>query len=192
MFIVVEGIDGNGKSTLAKSIAEKIPNSVIMKEDIRWLKAMEIIPEMAYDLFENFCKDRVEYSKLVEKYIKKGYVVISDRYYPSNVCYQLENCEKLQCKKLVKIYNKYSPKWLKPDLILIPDTKLITCLKRIKSRGEEVDAEFLRKVKKCYDLFYQIDDAVVYVKNKEEALRVVKERLLEKAHSMFSRAECRS
>jgi dTMP kinase len=177
MFIVVEGIDGSGKSTLAKFLAEKIPNSVILKEDVRWLNAMKKFPEIANMLFENFCVERVNYSKYIDKLLNSGYVVISDRYYPSTVCYQLEICENFDCKKLVKIYNKYTSKWKKPDLILIPSVPFEVCLKRVKARGEEVDEVFLRKVKKCYNKFYEIDDKVVYVKSKNEAWRIVKERL---------------
>jgi len=172
VFIVVEGIDGSGKSTLAKFLAEKIPNSVIMKEDTRWLEAMHQFPEIADMLFEDFCIERVEYSKRIDKLISSGYVVISDRYFPSTICYQLETCDN---KKLIEIYNKYFPQWRKPDLILIPSVPFVVCLKRIKARGEEVDEKFLRKVKKCYNMIEGIVDNVEYVKSKNHAWSIVKE-----------------
>ncbi|MBX0312566.1 MAG: dTMP kinase [Sulfurihydrogenibium sp.] len=175
MFIVVEGVDGSGKSTLAKYLAEKIPNSVLMKENTKWLEEMSKFPEIADMLFEDFCKERVNYSKRIEKLIKAGYIVISDRFYPSTICYQLENCEKYDCKKMVEIYNKYYPQWLKPDLVLIPSVPFVVCLKRIRKRGEEIDAKFLRKVKKCYNMIGDIVDNVVYVKSKNHALDIVSE-----------------
>jgi len=179
MFIVVEGIDGSGKSTLAKFIAERIPNSVLIKENTKWLKSMSQFPEIADMLFEDFCIERVNYSKRIDKLINSGYVVISDRYFPSTICYQLENCEDYDCKKLVDIYNKYFPLWRKPDLILIPSVPFAICLRRVKERGEEVDAKFLRKVKKCYNMIEAIVDNVVYVKSKNHAWRIV-EKLLKR------------
>jgi dTMP kinase len=173
MFIVVEGVDGCGKSTLAKHIAEHIPNSVIIKENTKWLEEMDKFPEIANMLFEDFCKERVSYSNYIDRLISSGYVVISDRYYPSTICYQNEHCNKYECKKLLKIFNKYYPQWRKPDLILIPSTPFAICLKRVKDRGEEVDVEFLRKVKKCYNMIYTILDNVYYVKSKNQALSIV-------------------
>jgi dTMP kinase len=175
MFIVVEGIDGSGKTTLAKFLAEKIPNSVLLKEDTKRLEAMKQFPEIAYMLFENFCIERVNYSKYIDKLLNAGYVVISDRYYPSTICYQLESCENVDCKKLVDIYNKYSPQWRKPDLVLIPSVPFAICLKRIRARGEEVDVKFLRKVKKCYNMIEAIVDNVEYVKSKNHAWSIVEE-----------------
>jgi dTMP kinase len=177
VFIVVEGIDGSGKSTLAKFLAEKIPNSVLMKENTKWLEAMKQFLEIADMLFKNFCLERVEYSKRVDKLIKLGHIVISDRYFPSTICYQLENCENLDCEKLVKIYNKYFLKWRKPDLILIPSVPFEVCVERIKARGEEVDELFLRKVKKCYNMIGDMVDNVVYVNSKNHALDIIKEML---------------
>jgi dTMP kinase len=174
VFIVVEGIDGSGKSTLAKFLAEKISNSVLMKENTKWLEAMKQFPEIADMLFKDFCIERVEYSKKVDKLISSGYVVISDRYFPSTICYQLETCDN---KKFVEIYNKYFPKWRKPDLILIPSVPFEVCVKRLKARGEEIDEKFLRKVKKCYNKIRDVVDNVVYVNSKNHALDVVKEML---------------
>jgi thymidylate kinase len=175
MFIVVEGIDGSGKSTIAKFITEQIPNSVLLKENTKWLEAMPKFPEIAPMLFEDFCNERVNYSRYVDRLINSGYVVISDRYFPSTICYQIDNCKKHECKKLVEIYNKYYPQWRKPDLILIPATPFSVCINRIKERGEDVNFKSLRKIYNCYNKISDIVDNVVYIKNKEEAWDVVSE-----------------
>jgi dTMP kinase len=177
VFIVVEGVDGCGKTTLAKFLAEKIPNSVLMKENTKWLEEMSKFPEIADMLFEDFCKERVSYSQRINKLISSGYVVISDRFYPSTICYQFENCENYDCKKLIKIYEKYYPQWRKPDLILIPSESLKICIKRIKDRGEKVNTKFLRKVKSCYDMLGDFSDNIVYSTSKNHAWCIVEELL---------------
>jgi dTMP kinase len=178
MFIVVEGIDGCGKTTLAKFLAEKIPNAIIMKEDTHLLELMTSMPELAPELFISFCEYVADYSKQVKYFLDKGMVVISDRYSPSTVCYQLEaSCNKYDCKKLVNIYNSYSETRLKPDLILIPDTPYITCKERVEARGEEFNDEFMLKVKKCYNQIRDLFDNVYYVKSKNHALSIVKEKM---------------
>ncbi|MCI4435902.1 MAG: hypothetical protein JHC33_03720, partial [Ignisphaera sp.] len=83
MFIVLEGLDGCGKSTLGKYLAEKIPNSIIMKEDTSLIELMNEMPEMAPEIFKSFCEYIEQYSKQVKYFLDKGMVVISDRYTPS-------------------------------------------------------------------------------------------------------------
>jgi thymidylate kinase len=178
MFIVIEGIDGSGKTTLVKYLAEKLPNAIVMKEDTSLLEMMNEMPELAPEIFKSFCEYVAQYSKQVKYFLDKGMIVISDRYSPSTVCYQLEaSCGKFDCKKLVEIYNSYSKTRLEPDLILIPDTPYITCKERVEARGEEFNDEFMLKVKKCYNQIGDLFNNVYYVKSKNHALSIVKDRL---------------
>jgi len=93
MFIVLEGIDGSGKTTLVNIIAKRIPNSIVIKERTDFVEKMEQNPEKAIEIFENFCKDRVEIGKRIKGYLSKSKVVIMDRYFPSSICYQIDLCK---------------------------------------------------------------------------------------------------
>jgi thymidylate kinase len=152
-----------------------------MKEDIRWLEEMKHFPEIADMLFEEFCRERIEYSEIVNDLIKAGFVVISDRFYPSTVCYQFTSCDKYDCEKLLKIFKKYYHQWKKPDIILIPSTPFPICVRRVRARNEEVDVKFLREVKKCYNKLVDALDNAFYVKNKNHALEIVKDLIKQKA-----------
>jgi thymidylate kinase len=167
MFIVVEGFDYNSIYDIANFLVEQIPNSTILREDrmwvSMWLDTMEQLPERSHEYFEYFCRARVEYGEEVEDCIKEGYIVINYDYYPATVCYYLENCHDLELREtFIGIYNEYFPQWKKPDLILI--------------HSLPSDEESSRE-KNCYNQFHKIDDRVVYVKDKDEAWRIVKERL---------------
>jgi dTMP kinase len=176
MFIVLEGIDGSGKATLASILNKRISNSIALKENSDFVVEMKKNPEKAVEIFERFCKERIEFGNKVREYLNLGKIVIVDRYYPSSVCYQIEACRErgFDCKGLIKVYQEYSPKWLKPDLILILNTDLETCIERIKERGELVEEDILRKAKKCYDSLSDLMDNVYYVKDEKDAFSVIR------------------
>jgi dTMP kinase len=176
MFVVVEGVDGSGKTTLLNILAKKIPNSIVLKEKTDFINEMEQNPENALEIFERFCKDRIEIGKKIQDYLNRSKVVLMDRYIPSSICYQIELCREkgYDCKKILSVYQKYYFQWFRPDLIIIVDTDLETCIQRIKERGEIADKEILRKVKRCYDSLGDLLDNVYYVKNEQEAFSIIR------------------
>jgi dTMP kinase len=176
MLIVLEGVDGSGKTTLLNTLAKRMSNSVVIKEKTDFVEQMEQNPEKAAEIFEQFCKERVELGKKIQSYLDQSKVVIMDRYYPSSICYQIELCREkgYDCKGILSAYQKYYFQWLKPDLIMVLDTDLETCIKRIKERGERVDKEMLKKVKKCYDSLGDILDNVYYIKNEQDTFSIIK------------------
>jgi len=176
MFIVLEGIDGSGKTTLADILNKKIPNSVALKENSDFVVEMKKNPKNAVEIFVGFCKERVEFGKKVQEQLNLGKIVIVDRYFPSSLCYQLGACKErgFDCKELSKVYKKYYSQWLKPDLILILETDLETCIERIKERGELVEEDILKKAQECYESLCGIMDNVYYIKDEKDAISVIK------------------
>jgi len=176
MFIVLEGIDGSGKTTLINILNEKIPNSVILKENTDFVVNMNENPEKAVKIFEEFCIKRVEFGKQIQEYLDLGKTVLLDRYFPSSFCYQIKLCKdrRFDCEELLKVYQRYYPKWIKPDLIFIMETDLETCIERIKERGEVVENDILIKIQNCYESFGNLIDNVYYIKNEKDAFSIIR------------------
>lgn len=162
MFIVLEGINS---SRLASALNKKIPNSIVLRENTDFVAEMEKNPEKAIEIFESFSKERVEFGNKIKEYLDLGKTVILDRYFHSSICYQIELCKEMgfDCKGLVKVYQKYSSKWLKPDLVLI-NTEL----------EEDMEDIVLRKIKRCYDSLGDLLDNIYYIKDEKDALELLK------------------
>jgi dTMP kinase len=176
MFIVLEGIDGSGKTILINILNKKIPNSIVLKENTDFVAKMNENPKKAVEIFEEFCIKRVEFSKQIQEYLDLGKTVLMDRYYPSSFCYQLKLCKDMgfDCNGIVNVYNKYYPQWLKPDVIFVMDTDLEICIERIKSRGEPVEEDILKKAKSCYESLSSLFDNVYYIRNENDAFSIIK------------------
>ncbi|MBX0312962.1 MAG: deoxynucleoside kinase [Sulfurihydrogenibium sp.] len=177
MFIVLEGIDIKGNTVLSSILNKRTPNSVALKENSDLALEMIKNPENAVEIFERLCEERVKLSNKIKEYLNSGKIVILDRYFPSSICCQIEVCRErgFDCKELVKVYQKYYPKWLKPDLVLILNTDLETCIKGIREMGyQQVDESILKKVKKCYDSLADLMDNVYYIKDEKDAFSIIR------------------
>ena len=125
-FIVIEGMDGAGKSTLAKSLGEDFKNSLVTHEPMEECHSLE-----------EFLKDRDKHWKeVIEPALKEGQTVICDRFMDSTLVYQTAMGQSLsssQWDAIFKSYKKYGHEAvLTIALVCDPDT----ATERIKSRGE--------------------------------------------------------
>ncbi len=156
-FIVLEGIDGSGKTTLANFLREELSDdSMIFTREPSNSNAGELAKKIAnentspyYDLFI-YLADRAAHISFIEKELNKGNSVISDRYWGSTVAYQAAS-EEISFNYLEKIHQPFI---LKPNLTVLLDIKPETALERIntnrdnKSKYEKVS--FLQKVRSNY------------------------------------------
>jgi len=161
-FIVFEGIDGSGKTTLSKMLYAYLkekkfdvvwymePSASKWGEKIRNIaQSQDSIPieeELNY-----FIEDRkwdVEHN--INPALKQNKIVILDRYYFSTACYQ--GARGLDMKKITELNQVFAPE---PDVTFIIDVKVKTCLARIKKNRESnvklfEKKTFLEKVRKNY------------------------------------------
>ncbi len=159
MFIVFEGIDGSGKTTLSKKLAEfllskgiktvwtKEPYSETIRE---LLKTKDLSPWGETHLF---LADRdLHLKELIKPYLEKGYTVISDRFYLSTLAYQGYG-RGLDLNRLREMNDNIRGD-LKPDLTILLDLNVDIALERIKKDRKSTDRfekkEFLERVRKGF------------------------------------------
>ena len=129
-FIVIEGIDGSGKTTQIQEICDWLPNSGLIDKNIKLVKTREpggtFLGEKIRDLIlsndENnqpsyltelllYSADRAEHiSKIILPALREGNWVITDRFTGSTFAYQgygrdininiIKELEKIVCQKL--------------------------------------------------------------------------------------------
>ena len=186
-FIVIEGLDGSGKSTQIKNLAKNLesrgekvyitaePTEFETGAYIRRILSESLNKDM-YLQAALFLADRLEHITHPEfginHYLENGYTVICDRYYYSSFAYQGTATDidwvmkiNLDCKAMIT-----------PDLCIFLDVNPDTCKERIDRVREkpelyEKDTELMRKIRKNFlDIFDKLKDTqniVILDANKE-------------------------
>lgn len=154
VLVAIEGIDGAGKTTQSKTM-------------VRWLKkngyaaryTSEPTPFDTGKLLSRlgsrvspvleallFAADRIEHVKrVIEPGLKKGYVIVSDRYVHSSIAYQGAILGDVEW---VRTINKFAPK---PDVAFLLDVEPRLALSRIKRpRSKFERLKLLETVRKVY------------------------------------------
>ncbi len=165
MFIVLEGIDGTGKSTQTKRLAEHFTvmgKTVILSReptDGPWGTLLRnsantgrLSPEEELDAF---LKDRRQHvAEKIAPALAAGHIVILDRYYFSTMAYQ--GARGFDPQKIRKDNEAFAPV---PDLLLILDLEVDTALTRIGSRGDTAN-EFEQRanLERCRQIFLSLKD----------------------------------
>ena len=164
-FIVIEGLDGCGKSTQIKLLGNKLINSgkeVLLTEEqtkgavgrliVQVLNGKIFLPLDSLQLL--FVADRSDHLyQTIEPALKEGKVVICDRYFWSTVAYGSLELDK---NWLLKIH-RYCRR---PDMTIFIDISPEECLKRINKRGDQKDI-FEKKEK-----LIQIRESYFWLMNK--------------------------
>ena len=148
-FVTFEGIDGSGKSTQARFLAEylsgkgakvfltKEPGEGKLGEAIRTeiLDRRDISIEPYAELCL-FCADRAQHVReLILPKLKDGYTVICDRYYDSTLAYQGSGRE--LDPDLVFRMAKASSLGVEPDITFFLSIPVEQALLRLKDREKE-------------------------------------------------------
>ena len=157
---MLEGIDGAGKSTvlrdLAQHCAEKGLATVVSGEPTRgeWgLKLRQSMTEGRLTLAKElglFLKDRAEHvEKLIRPALAEGKVVLLDRYYFSTAAYQ--GARGADPEAILAENEKFAPR---PDLVILLDFDPAAGLDRIRARGDAPNTfEELEQLKEVRRIF---------------------------------------
>ena len=145
VLIAIEGIDGAGKTTQARAIAEGIqrrwgfpvistkePTDGVWGRKIREsARSGRLPPEEEFRFFLEDRRDHV--TSLIEPSLARGEVVIVDRYYLSSAAYQ--GARGLSQQAILEANEKFSPR---PDVVFLLEIPVEDAAKRILRReGDE-------------------------------------------------------
>jgi dTMP kinase len=193
LFIVIEGIDGTGKSTQSKRLAEWFRSRgrevVLSREptDGPWGKKLResattgrLSAEEELECFLNDRREHVEMS--IKPALAEGKVVILDRYYFSTMAYQgargFDPAE-------IRLRNEaFAPQ---PDLLLILDLSVESAHGRIGARGDTAN-EFEQRdtLSRCREIFLSLrDEPFACVIDAELSLNVVTADILSVVTAKF-------
>lgn len=179
LLIVFEGIDGTGKTTQIKLLAEKLfkkgydvvatrePTDGQYGKKIRELYAnrQACSPEEELRLF---LEDRREHVReLIAPALAAGKIVLTDRYYFSTAAYQ--GAAGHDSAEIIRENEKFAPE---PDLVLYLDVPVAVGIDRIKNGRQESlnDFEKEESLKKVAALFNELDRD--YIKKVDATQRV--------------------
>lgn len=152
VLIVLDGIDGTGKTTQAKrllaALQKKGADAVYFREpsDSQWglaIKTKAVIadsltPEEELDLFQKDRKENVE--KNLKPALKEKKVIVLDRYYFSTIAYQ--GARGIDPETIRRKNESFA---VKPDLVFILDIAPQKGLNRIAISREKMDKHFERE-----------------------------------------------
>jgi len=169
LFIVLEGVDGSGKSTHARLLCEELGKrgfDVLQTEE----PSQGIIGRLIREHAEQgdrrmpteveallFAADRFEHTRnVIEPALAKGQVVVSDRYLHSSLAYQGAGGLSVDW---IRDLNRFA---LKPDLGILLDLNIEKVFQRMGHRRKTVFEEkiFLQKVRDLYLQFHERGELV--------------------------------
>lgn len=167
-FITFEGIDGCGKSTAASMVYQILKKdgfpAVLTQEPTHtWLgdavkRSTSSDSHPFTDLFL-FMADRAEHTKQISEWLRRGRIVLCDRYMDSTIAYQ-----GVTLKPYFGSDAERTMRWLvelHKDIAITPDRTYLlmlnpaSAIRRISGRDKKIKYEkrsFLSEVQKNYDL----------------------------------------
>lgn len=199
-FIAFEGIDGSGKSTQARMLADSL-QSIGYKVHLTFEPTDGPIGKMIRDIFNHkmqaddrtiaglFVADRLDHilnkQNGLLKMLANGYIVITDRYYLSSYAYHGAHMP----MDWVIASNSMAAELLKPNLNIYIEMPVESSLQRVMRNRESVELyetnENLKKVSEMYEaaiLKLGSSEKIFRVNGDQEVgeiAKIIREKILE-------------
>jgi dTMP kinase len=175
--IVLEGIDGTGKSHIARKVVDHLASrevsAIATSEPTegavgRLLKrVMEEVVDPYTELFL-FMSDRADHVRWIHGRMREGNWIVCDRYAMSSAAYQgtyLEPAWETRGRDPVAwIMDLHRPWWIAPDLTVLIVDDIDRCLERVTNRGPKTKFErrdYLERVQANYQRLAEVTEGVV-------------------------------
>jgi len=197
MFIVFEGIDGTGKSTIARRLKEELENHgyevFLTQEPTKtWIgKDVRRAIEEEKNGFTQallFFADRADHATVLRENMDK--IILCDRYVYSTFAYQGAQLEsEMGIEAALRWFeNVYEPMRLDPDLVILITVEPEEGIRRIYGRKKKEKfekVEFLRRVQEIYEMIASRYNFVVVDGNRplDEIYKEIWELIMEKLKS---------
>lgn len=194
--IIMDGIDGSGGSTqcsiLYKALKKKYKKVYLTKEpqDRKIVELIKKIKDPILDFFLFLIDRRLQFTKL-KKLLDKGYIIISDRSYPSTYAYQIYygGLRKILKENIIKKLDKISRYGIEPDLVIILDILPEVAIKRLKNKKIKSEIKkfekikILKKVREGYIYYGKKFDWEIIDANKD--ILILKKEILKKVENIL-------
>jgi dTMP kinase len=199
-FIVLEGIDGSGKTTQIQILEEalkkknipmfltKNPTDHPIGKMIREvLSGAQKIPATARQYL--FCADRVVQEEEIIAHLKEGGTVISDRYFWSSVAYGMADKD-VKDERLLTAYSilSFYNEFILPDLTIFLDVDVDTAVSRFSTKEKlEIyeNKKFITKVKDNYDFLLKKFPEEFTVLDSRKDLETVSREIIKKVEEIL-------
>lgn len=160
--ITLEGIDGTGKSSIAKMLKNRFPNAVFTREPTQtWIgkavkRSIESDGDPLAELFL-FVADHAEHiAKVILPALAAGKIVISDRYSDSRYAYQGITLSDKFDDALEWVQGLHRGWTVVPDMTILFTIDPAVAVSRCGVRGEKTKFEKLEFLKKVQDNFLRL------------------------------------
>ncbi|MFH1831207.1 MAG: dTMP kinase [bacterium] len=189
-FVMIEGIDGSGKSVLAQAIAQKLkaqnrevlltkePGGSDLGKHLRAMLQKQPVPISGKTEFLLFAADRAHhYETIIKPALERGAIVISDRGPDSSLAYQ--SYGRGVDKDMIERVNQWATLNINPDIILYVRVDIDVACKRFADRGkvlttfEKEQKDFWQRVSQGYETMYAGRTDVAFIdgnQNKQAVL----------------------
>lgn len=193
ILIAIEGIDGSGKSSLAKDLYHllnqkyevlltKEPGGTLLGQQLRTTVQEKKIPICAKAEFMLFATDRAQhFHEVIIPALSQNKIIISDRMADSSLVYQ--GYGRGLDKNAIKMINEFVMSGIKPDITIYVKVSTHVATARIMKRNIELTSfekekeDFVAKLSYGFDELYKNREDVIIVDGNQTQEQVAQETL---------------